>query len=90
MSNFGLFYHAHSPNIVMPLDPRCKYRIFKVYLHFTFNIRKVTNFLVETFSALEVISQQPKTCLENASLPLTPPPSPSAFRANNELDYVDQ
>ena len=38
--NFGLFYLAHSPNMIMSRDPRCKFRKFLFLPNSTFNIRK--------------------------------------------------
>ena len=41
LSNFGSFYNARSPNMVMSRDPRCKFLIFFLFCpNFTFNIRK--------------------------------------------------
>ena len=43
--NFGSFYHAHLPNMVMSRDPRCKFRIFFYFALILHLIsRKVTNF----------------------------------------------
>ena len=76
LSNFGIFYDAGSPNMVMSRDPRSKFQnffIFFLILHFTAG--KVTKFLVEKLSTSEVSSQKPHGGMEN-----TPPPS--AFRVN--------
>ena len=61
MSNFGLFYYVHSPNMVMSHDPSCQFKKdfnFGLILHLV--LGKFTEFLVEKFSTSEVISQKPQ------------------------------
>ena len=56
---FLLFYDARSPIMVIPRNPRSKFRKFLFYPNSTFNIRKVTQFLVEKLSTWKTISQKP-------------------------------
>ena len=60
LSNFGLFYYAHSPNMVMPRDPSWKFENFKCCPNSTFNIRKSHKIPMEKFSkkVQKVISQK--------------------------------
>ena len=67
-------YDAHSLNMVMPRDPRCKFRkIFYFVLILYLILGKVTKFPVEKLSTSEVISQKPHGDMEN---------TPRAFRIN--------
>ena len=72
LSNFGSFYDAQSPNMVMSRDPRCKIStIFYLVLILHLILGKVTKFLVGKLSTLEVISQKP---LRENTNPPTPVP----------------
>ena len=57
LSNFGIFYDALSPNMVMSRDPRSKFQNSFIFSNSAFNIRKGTKFLGVKLSASEVISQ---------------------------------
>ena len=45
--------------MAMSHDPKSKFRGKIIFLNYAFNIRKVTKFLVEKLSTLEVIGQKP-------------------------------
>ena len=57
LSNFGIFYNAHSPNIVISRDPRCRFRFFLFFPNSKFNIRKSHKISNGKFSTSEVIRQ---------------------------------
>ena len=59
LSNFGSFYNARSPNMVMSRDPRCKLLNFFLVLILHLILGKVTRFLLEKLSTSEVISKKP-------------------------------
>ena len=59
LSNFGSFYHAHLPNMVMSRGPSCKFWKFFTCPNFTFNIRKGKN--VSSGNAFYFRRYQPKT-----------------------------
>ena len=58
LSNFGSFYHAQSPNMVLSLNPSFKFRKFLFCPNSTFNIRKSHRISSGKLSASEVISQK--------------------------------
>ena len=76
LSNFGFFYDACSPNLVMSRDPRCKFRNFLFCPNYTFNIRK--SHKISNGKALHFRSYQPETSrgMEN-----TPPPVPLELKS---------
>ena len=57
--NFWHFYDVRCPNMAMSRNPRSKFRKNFIFPDSAFNIGKVTEFLVEKLSTLEVISQKP-------------------------------
>ena len=58
LSNFGSFYDARSPNMVMSHDRRCKFlKFFNFVLILHLILGKVTKFLLEKLSSSEVISK---------------------------------
>ena len=59
MSNFGICYDAHSPNMAMPRDPRSNFRKIYIFLILHLILDKAAKFLVEKRSTSEVISQKP-------------------------------
>ena len=70
LSNFGFFYDARSPNMVISRDPRSKFRKFFIMSHSTFNIRKSHKFSGGKLSTSEIISQKPHEGMENTPLPV--------------------
>ena len=89
MSNFGIFYDARSPNMVMSRDPRSKFRKKFTFPDSAFNIGKSCK---RERRALCFRSYQPKTSW--GGWWKTPP---SAFRVNTEtildckiIDSVDE
>ena len=67
-SNFGSFYHAHLPSMVMSHDPRCKFDFFYFVLIRHLILAKVTKFLVENLSTLKIVGKK----LHRESSPLVP------------------
>ena len=59
MSNFGIFYDAHSPNMAMSRDPRSKFRKNFIFPNSAFNIGKSCK--IYSRKALYFRSYQPET-----------------------------
>ena len=57
--NFGIFYNAHSPNMVMSRGPRSKFRnFFYFFLILHLISRKVTKFLMGKLCTSKVVSRK--------------------------------
>ena len=57
--NFGIFYNAHSPNMVMSRGPRSKFRnFFYFFLILHLILRKVTKFLMGKLCTSKVVSRK--------------------------------
>ena len=70
LSNFGIFYNAHSPNMVISRDPRSKFRkFFNFVLILHLILGKSAKFLVES-SPIQKLSAKNLMGVE------TPPPPP--------------
>ena len=78
-SNVGSFYDAHSPNMVMSHDPKCKFKTILVFLILHLISGKATKFPVEKLSTSEVITKKSHGGAGKHS-----PPPVSAFRVKTE------
>ena len=76
LSNFDFFYHAHSPNMVMSRDPRCKFRKCLFCPNSRLNIRK--RYKISSGKTLYFRNYQPKTSrgVEGDRVGTPPPPVP--------------
>ena len=76
MSDFGLFYHDHSPNMVMSCDSSCKFRKFQLFPKFALNFRKGRRISCVRVHYFDSYQQKPQRRWK------TPPPS--AFRISTQ------
>ena len=59
LSNFGIFYDAQSPNMIISRNPRSRYRFFLFFLILHLILGKFTKFIVGKLSTSEITRQKP-------------------------------